>query len=240
VTEAHEPRGQVVARQLAQQVEEGRRRPGERLWEEDLAAEFAVSRGTVREALAALVREGLAVQAPRRGGVRVVEFAPADIAEIYDIRGALYGLALSLFTARATPAEREEFATLREGLWCGLPPEQARAEDCVAVGGASTRFVMERCGNPRLEESYRRVALQVLRLYAPLHYRRPAARRAWFERSAILASAVRLGDAALADRMGRELIEANKRELVAALEAGETPAAAVPEPPRTRRAQKVG
>ncbi len=234
--EVFEPLAQAVARRLSDQVTAGHRRPGERLWEEDLAAEFGVSRGTVREALALLVQEGLAVQVPRRGGVRVVEFSPADIEEIYDIRGALYGLMLALFTSRATPAERLEFAALRESLWCGLPPEAASAEDCVRVGSASKDFLLERCGSPRLQQSYRRVALQALRLYAPLHYGRAEARRAWYDRSVMLVAAVRLGDAEAAERAGRAIIAGNKRELMAALARGEVPAAAMPDPPRTRRA----
>lgn len=236
--DAFEPLAQSVASRLSEQVAAGRRRPGERLWEEDLAAEFSVSRGTVREALAQLMQEGLAVKAPRRGGVRIVEFGPADIEDIYDIRGALYGLGLALFTARSSPQQRLELIALRERLWCGKPPEEASAADCVAVGGATVPFVLERCDRPRLLESYRRVALLALRLYAPLHYARPEARRAWWDRSAMLMAAVRLGDAAAAERAGRDLIAANKVELLAALARGETPADAIPDLPRTRRAQE--
>jgi len=232
---AFEPRAAIVARALGDQVAEGRRRPGERLWEEDLAAEFAVSRGTVREALALLVREGLAVPAPRRGGVRVVAFSPQDIAEIYDIRGALYGLALARFARMAPLALREEYAALRAGLWCGKAPEEATPEDCVAVGGPAVQFIMRHCGSPRLEESYRRVALQALRLYAPLHYRTPQARRAWHERGVMLAAAVRLGDATAAEAAGRALIATNKAELMAALAEGAMPEAAVADRPKGRR-----
>ncbi len=231
------PRAAVVARALTVQVAEGRRRPGERLWEEDLAAEFGVSRGTIREALGALVREGLATPAPRRGGVRVIAFSPADIAEIYDIRGALYGLALHRFAAMPEPL-REEYAALRASLWCGLPPEAATPADCVAVGGPAVQFILLHCGSARLEESYRRVALQALRLYAPLHYRTPRERRAWYERGVMLATAIRLGDGIAAEAAGRALIEGNKAALMAALAEQPMVAEDLPEPGRRTQRQR--
>jgi DNA-binding GntR family transcriptional regulator len=231
-----ETRAAQLARALAQQIETGRRRPGERLWEEELAAEFGCSRGTVREGLALLAQDGLVVPAPRRGGVCVVEFSDDDLAEIYDIRAALFALALRLFVERATAAEREAFIAFREGLWCGLPPEEARPEDCTAVGGPSVLYILERCGSPRLAESYRRVALQAIRLYAPLHYRTPESRAQWRTRSAMLIAAVRLGDGAAAEAASRALILANKVELQKSLAEGHRPPAAIADPPRTRRA----
>jgi DNA-binding GntR family transcriptional regulator len=236
VAQAFETRAAQIARALAQQVESGRRRPGERLWEEDLASEFTCSRGTVREALALLGQEGLVVSAPRRGGVCVVEFSDADLADIYDIRAALFGLAIRLFVERSTPEEREAFIAFRESLWCGLPAEEARPEDCTAVGGPSVLYILERCGSPRLADAYRRVALQAIRLYAPLHYRTPEARAQWRTRASILTAAVRLGDAAAAEAASRALIHANKLELMKSLAEGHRPAAAIADPPRTRRA----
>lgn len=231
-----ETRATQVARALAAQIETGRRRPGERLWEENLAADFACSRGTVREALALLALDGLVVPAARRVGVCVVEFSDADLAEIYDIRGALCGLALRHFVERSTAQQRAAYVEYRESLWCGLPPEQARPEDCTAVGGPAVLYVLERCGSPRLAEAYRRVALQAIRLYAPLHYRTAESRIAWRTRCAMLNAAVLLGDAVAAESASRALIHANKLALMQSLEQGHRPEAAIADPPRTRRA----
>ncbi len=225
-----------VARALAQQLETGIRRPGERLWEEDLAAEFGCARGTVREALAQLAQEGLVVPSQRRGGVSVVEFSDADLAEIYDIRGALFGLAMRLFVERATAEEREAYIAYRESLWCGLSPAEAKPEDCTAVGGPSVLYILDRCGSARLATSYRRVALQAIRLYAPLHFRTAESREVWRIRCAMLAAAVRLGDAAAAEATSRALIQANKIELLRSLAEGHRPPGAVADRPRTRRA----
>jgi len=231
-----ETRASQVARALALEIETARRRPGERLWEEDLAAAFGCSRGTVREALSLLVQDGLAVASPRRGGVCVIEFTDQDLADIYDIRGALFGLAVRLFVERATPEEREAFIAYRESLWCGLPPEQATPEDCTAVGGPSVLYILDRCGSPRLAESYRRVALQAIRLYAPLHYRTPEARARWRTRASILMAAVRLGDGVAAEAASRALIQANKDELMRSLAEGHRPLGTPAEPATRRRA----
>jgi DNA-binding GntR family transcriptional regulator len=231
-----ETRAAQVARSLAEQVETGRRRPGERLWEEDLAAEFGCARGTVREALAHLAQEGLVVPSLRRGGVSVVEFSDADLGEIYDIRGVLFGLAIRLFVEGATAEEREAYIAYRESLWCGLPPAEAKPEDCTAVGGPSVLYILDRCGSARLAASYRRVALQAIRLYAPLHYRTAESRELWRVRCAMLAAAVRLGDAAAAEAASRALIHANKLELLKSLAEGHRPPGAIADPPRTRRA----
>jgi DNA-binding GntR family transcriptional regulator len=57
-----------------------------------------VSRGTVREALRHLQQEGL-VTAGARGTLRVHMHSPAEIRELYQVRAALEGLAVTLLTA---------------------------------------------------------------------------------------------------------------------------------------------
>ncbi|UJP09737.1 GntR family transcriptional regulator [Microbacterium sp. KUDC0406] len=68
--------------------------PGERITEEALAEEFAVSRGPVRDALTQLSFEKLVrIQRPR--GVFVVGLTNDDVDQLYSLRGALEQLALS-------------------------------------------------------------------------------------------------------------------------------------------------
>lgn len=81
-----------VAAQLATAVAEGALAPGERLKEESLAERFAVSRSTVREAIAILERRGL-VERVARYGARVTVVDAAEVEEIFAIRGQLLGLA---------------------------------------------------------------------------------------------------------------------------------------------------
>jgi DNA-binding GntR family transcriptional regulator len=56
-----------IAAQLSERIVTGLYAPGQRIMEQAIAAEFAVSRGPVREALRLLERDGLVTILPRRG-----------------------------------------------------------------------------------------------------------------------------------------------------------------------------
>ena len=73
----------------------GRVKPGERLWERELARRINVSRTPLREALGRLVRDGLAVNRPGVGYF-AVEFDARVIEEVYEFR-----LSLEVTAARA-------------------------------------------------------------------------------------------------------------------------------------------
>lgn len=67
----------------------------QRLSDVALAEQFGMSRTPVRQALERLVQEGLVRSDPRRG-FWTRTFTAQDIHEIYDVRGALEGLAIRL------------------------------------------------------------------------------------------------------------------------------------------------
>src|SRR5690349_4787840 len=75
----------TVANGLRAALQAGRWRPGDALRQEELAAEFGVSRIPVREALSRLQSEGLLVVEPNRGAF-VPALTPADVTEIFDLR----------------------------------------------------------------------------------------------------------------------------------------------------------
>jgi DNA-binding GntR family transcriptional regulator len=81
-----------IAEQLRDLILNGVLRPGEPLLEVQLAEQFGVSRGPLREAMRELVDEGLLVVRPY-AGTTVVELSAKDIREIYSIRTALETLA---------------------------------------------------------------------------------------------------------------------------------------------------
>nr|WP_042194405.1 GntR family transcriptional regulator [Kibdelosporangium sp. MJ126-NF4]CEL21299.1 Transcriptional regulator, GntR family [Kibdelosporangium sp. MJ126-NF4]CTQ96134.1 Transcriptional regulator, GntR family [Kibdelosporangium sp. MJ126-NF4] len=66
--------------------------PGAALREVELAAQLDVSRGSVREGLAILEREGL-VQSAWHRGTKVIDLTVPDAEEVYSVRAALEGLA---------------------------------------------------------------------------------------------------------------------------------------------------
>ena len=73
--------------------------PGSRPVERELAADLGVSRIPVRDALKALVAEGLVTPRPRSWAV-VREFTPADVADLNEVRSALEVLTFRLAANR--------------------------------------------------------------------------------------------------------------------------------------------
>ena len=84
--------GEQIAKQLGQDILQGRYAPGQRVGEQAVAEAFALSRGPVRDALRILARQGLVEIRPRRGAF-VVELALNDVADIFNVRCALLSLA---------------------------------------------------------------------------------------------------------------------------------------------------
>lgn len=89
--------------------------PGERLVESAIAEQLSVSRAPVREALAALEREGVVVHAPRRGYF-VVEFMDKDVEEIYSLRLLLEAEALRRAIDRCTEQDLVEMQRIVDDL----------------------------------------------------------------------------------------------------------------------------
>ena len=94
-------------------ITSGEYRPGDHLGEEELAGRLGVSRGTVREALRHLQQEGL-VTAGARGMLRVNSLSPAEIRDLFQVRGALEGLAVTLLIA--SPRRDAAVVRLRKAL----------------------------------------------------------------------------------------------------------------------------
>lgn len=103
-------RSDRIFRELEFEIVSGKLPMGTKLGEKTLAARFGVSRGPLREALRRLEGGSLVVRLPHLG-VRVVELSNADLAEIYEIREVLEGLAARLAAERMS---EEELARLRE------------------------------------------------------------------------------------------------------------------------------
>lgn len=85
-------------------IVDGTFRPGERLVERKLCDLLGVSRTSVREALRQLEAEGFVECAPYRGP-SVTLLTADQVRQIYEMRGALEGLAARLFVERASAEE---------------------------------------------------------------------------------------------------------------------------------------
>ena len=83
---------------LRSAIMSGQYRTGERLKEVELAGHLGVSRGTVRQALQHLQQEGL-VTVSNRSMLHVNSLSPLEVRELFRVRAALEGLAVTRIIA---------------------------------------------------------------------------------------------------------------------------------------------
>lgn len=136
--------------------------PGEPLVESKIAADLAISRTPVREALRKLEQEGLVRVVPSRG-VFVSEIGLRDVAEIFQMREALEVYAAGLAAKRAPTDEafrrlQEEFANAYEILDAG------RIEDYFWLSARLDEQIARACGNGRIDQALRSLLAQARRL----------------------------------------------------------------------------
>ncbi len=94
-----------VGQQVRDRLLDGSLAPGTPLAEAQLARSLMVSRGTVRDALRELQREGLVAWEPRRPPT-VRRLSAREVQEVYEVRQLLEGRAAATL-ASAPPADRE-------------------------------------------------------------------------------------------------------------------------------------
>jgi DNA-binding transcriptional regulator YhcF (GntR family) len=98
-----------VAEELGAEIVAGRRKPGERLIELELAQCFGVSRGPIREAIRILERRRLVEFNPRRGAY-VRPLSLRSVADLFDVRMALSLLAVRTMATRPVESYIDTFA----------------------------------------------------------------------------------------------------------------------------------
>jgi DNA-binding GntR family transcriptional regulator len=159
--DAAEPRGllkESIAARLREEILVGRIAPGEKIVEGRWARQYGVAQVSIREALNILTAEGFVTKGHGRSA-RVLKLGDADIIHIYQVRGALEGLAARIVAQRNLPLEDLEAAL--HGI-----EEAVKKNDLRKVVESVQHFhvhLLEKSGNPVLEEYGRRL---VVPLYA--------------------------------------------------------------------------
>jgi DNA-binding GntR family transcriptional regulator len=192
---------------------------GARLTQEELAASLHVSRQPVLQALRLHKRDGVAIDAGRRGLV-VAPVEPELIGQIYEVRAVLDGLAAREAAKRGARIDR---AAVERGRGAA---RSGRVAAMIEADAAFHRLVYAASGNPLIAESTRRHWHHIQRAMGATVQVAGAPERVWDEHQAIL-DAVNAGDAVRAERLAREHCEAAGRFLSARLaeaRAGENPA----------------
>jgi DNA-binding GntR family transcriptional regulator len=104
--DSYKPLRELVLDAIRSAIMSGILQPRERLMEIQMADELGVSRTPIREALRKLELEGFIVMVPRKGAY-VADLSFKDIADVFEIRAALEGLAAGLAAERITEEELE-------------------------------------------------------------------------------------------------------------------------------------
>ena len=103
----------AVTERLEDAIIAGELAPGERIFEQVLAAEMGISRGPLREAIRRL--EGRRLLERRANiGVRVAELSPKRLDELLTVREALEGIACRIAAEKITDEEVAELSALIE------------------------------------------------------------------------------------------------------------------------------
>ncbi|KGK89460.1 GntR family transcriptional regulator [Desulfosporosinus sp. HMP52] len=107
ILDGYKPLREIVFESMRDAILSGVLEPGERLMEIQLAEEMGVSRTPVREAIRKLELENFVVMIPRKGAY-VAGVSSKDVADVFEIRSALEGLAAGLAAERITEDELEQ------------------------------------------------------------------------------------------------------------------------------------
>jgi DNA-binding GntR family transcriptional regulator len=211
---ARQPRGSRVEEAysaIRQRILDNVYPPGHQALENALAAELAISRTPVREALIRLANEGLVEVIPRHG-MRVLPVLPVDMSEIYVVLTALEGAAAEILAnRRPSAAELKPLEDATTDMARAL-----KADDLDAWAAADERFhqgLVELAGNRTLVDAVQRLGDRVHRARMFTLRLRPKPVRSTEEHTALLGR-IRAGDASGAARAYRAHRERASRELI--------------------------
>jgi len=193
-----------------------RLRPGTVLREDALMRELGIGRTPLREAVKRLALESLVAIQPRRGTF-VSEVDAADIVHITEVRAELEGFAAALAARRMGPEARDRATALLHDLDAlGRLDEQEALMD---FDERIHHFVWEEAGNPYLLQSLERYFALSLRIWYVVLDRVPGLGHAVHDQAGLL-EALLARDAARAQSIMREHVQAFQRDVLAAFSRG--------------------
>jgi len=200
-----------IAARVGERILDGRLPPGERIAEQELADEFQVSRGPVREAIRILEREGLVTLLARRGAI-VTELTAQELTELLDVRAGLFEVAvrrlMDLPNPGLVPLMRSGTQRLQE-----LAQDPGAGEAYAETTYRLLILVARLTGNRRLQRMLTSISLQTLR-YSKLglasQERRQRSAQLW--QQAVLA--LEAGDVEAVVRLTRQRLDESAQEAV--------------------------
>jgi DNA-binding GntR family transcriptional regulator len=149
IGDEHQPLRVVVGDEIRRRIVTGVLPQGERIREEEIAAELGVSRNPVREALQTLTHEGFVEIEPRRGA-RVMVLSDERAAHLFEVREVLEGLVARLAAERRTAAQLAAIERVTQAGLDALP--SGALTELPALNTEYHARLVEAAGNPLLAE----------------------------------------------------------------------------------------
>lgn len=199
----YKPLREVVFEALRDAIISGELKPGERLTEVQLAEEMGVSRTPVREAIRKLELEGFVVMVPRKGAY-VADISTKDVADVFEIRAALEGLAAGLAAERITEEELEELQRLLVKV--NESTENHDLDTFVAADAAFHEALYKASRNDRLVQIISNLREQIQR-FRSITLARPGRMKDALEEHKLIVDAISQRNVALARRLAQKHIE---------------------------------
>jgi DNA-binding GntR family transcriptional regulator len=112
-----------LADRLRTEIMKGALRPGERIIEGRWATEFGVAQASIREAINILRDEGFVTKRSGRSA-RVLHLSEHDVVRLYQLRGAIEGLAARLAATSEADLSPLQFAV--DGMREAVAPDTAK------------------------------------------------------------------------------------------------------------------
>ena len=188
--------------------------PGERLIESAIADHLDVSRGPVREALAALDREGIVVHVPRKGFF-VIDFTDKDLEEIYSLRLLLEREALRRAIERFTEEDIRQMQDILDELGRATV-EKHEPERIVELDLSFHDCICRMADHSRLYAAWRSTSTQaqvLVGLTSKTHYNHPEEPRQLHQ---VILEAIRTHDLPLAEEcLTNHILDAQQRAVMA-------------------------
>ena len=194
-----------VWRVLLDAICEGSLAPGARIMQEDVAAQLAVSRQPVLQALRLLKKDGFVLDAPGRG----VLVAPLDVVQIeriYQVRSTLDALAARLAAEHRYKLPAEIIRQGREAL------KSAQIKPMLEADARFHGAIYEASGNPLIAQSAQLHWAHIRRAMGAVLQVSSMRASIWEEHEAI-AGAIAAGQAERAETLMREHGQAAGRNL---------------------------
>ncbi|MRD47945.1 GntR family transcriptional regulator [Caenimonas koreensis] len=200
---------ETVYNVLVHAITDGSLAPGERITQEEIAAQLHVSRSPVLQALRLLKKDGLIEDAPGRG-VQVAPLNPQWVGSLYEVRGALDSLAARL---AAQARAKIDPAVIEQGR---LSTQSGDLKRIIDADIAFHHAIYAASGNPLIGESADRYWVHLRRVMGAVHRGTLQRSAIWDEHQAI-ADAIARGDVARAVLLTEQHITRAKTNLVAQL-----------------------